>query len=147
MTVHFRRVLRRILVRVPQLSVKARLAHSARLAAIALLEVMTTGRTIKIRDGHCVPIGDGGHLGSTVGTLLTDDLATPDTDSGHRPPRHISAANSARRTDTQLEQHITNPPLLAAGIKSLSKQKTSVCSKLNTSVNHVPIGIANDDGD
>jgi hypothetical protein len=74
MTVHFRRVLRRILVRVPQLSVKARLAHSARLAAIALLEVMTTGRTIKIRDGHCVPIGDGGHLGSTVGTLLTDDL-------------------------------------------------------------------------
>ena len=43
-----------MLVRIAQLSVKTRLAHSARLAAIALLEVMTAGCTIKIRAGHCV---------------------------------------------------------------------------------------------
>jgi hypothetical protein len=45
-----------MLVRAVQLTVKTRLAHSARFAAIALLEVMTTGWTIKIRAGHCVPI-------------------------------------------------------------------------------------------
>jgi hypothetical protein len=43
-------------MRVPQLSVKTRLAHSPCFAAIALLEVMTTGWTIKIRAGRCVPI-------------------------------------------------------------------------------------------
>ena len=41
-------VLRRLPVRLPQLSVKARLAHSACFAAVALREVMTTGRTIEL---------------------------------------------------------------------------------------------------
>jgi hypothetical protein len=43
-------------VRTLQLSVKTRLAHSPGFAAIASLEVMTTGWTIKIRAGRCVPI-------------------------------------------------------------------------------------------
>jgi hypothetical protein len=64
-------------MRVQQLSVKTRLAHSPCFAAIALLEVMTTGWTIKIRAGRCVPILDDGHLGPTPGTLLTDDSVTP----------------------------------------------------------------------
>jgi len=49
-------VLRRLLMRVPQLRVKARLAHPTCFAAVALQEVMTAGWTIEIRAGHCVPI-------------------------------------------------------------------------------------------
>jgi hypothetical protein len=45
-----------LLMRVPQLKVKTPLAHSARFAAVALREVTTTGCTIKIRAGRCVPI-------------------------------------------------------------------------------------------
>jgi len=48
----FGSALRRLSVRLPQLSVKARLAHSACFAAVALLEVMTAGWTIKLRAGH-----------------------------------------------------------------------------------------------
>jgi hypothetical protein len=44
--------LRRLLVRLLQLSVKARLAHSACFATVALQEVMTAGRTIEVRAGH-----------------------------------------------------------------------------------------------
>jgi hypothetical protein len=40
---------RRLLVRLLQLSVKARLAHSACFAAVALQEVMTAGRRIEVR--------------------------------------------------------------------------------------------------
>jgi hypothetical protein len=134
-------------MRVPQLRVKARLAHSACFAAIALQKVMTAGRTVELRVGQRVAVRIGGRFRTAMGALLTDDSVTQDARSGHRPPLHISAANSARRTDAQHEQDITNPPLLASGNQGVSKQKTSVCSKLNTSVNHVPIGIANDDSD
>ena len=68
---------RRLLMRALYLSVKTRLAHSPCFAAIALLEVMTTGWTIKIRAGH---------FGPTPGTLLTDDSVTRDTKSGHTAP-------------------------------------------------------------
>ena len=44
--------LRRLPVRLPQLSVKARLAHSPCFAAVALQEVVTAGRTIELRAGH-----------------------------------------------------------------------------------------------
>ena len=43
-------------MRVPQLRVKARLAQSARFAAIALREVMTAGWTIEVRAGHTVDV-------------------------------------------------------------------------------------------
>jgi hypothetical protein len=39
-------------VRLSQLSIKARLAHSACFAAITLREVMTAKRTIELRIGH-----------------------------------------------------------------------------------------------
>ena len=42
----------RLPVRLPQLSVKARLAHSPCFAAVALQEVVTAGRTIELRAGH-----------------------------------------------------------------------------------------------
>jgi hypothetical protein len=45
-----------LLMRVPQLRVKARLAQSARFAAIALREVMTAGWTIEVRAGHTVDV-------------------------------------------------------------------------------------------
>src|SRR5579864_2601167 len=73
-------------MRVPQLRVKARLAHSACFAAVALREVMTAGWTIELRVGHGMAVRDGGHFGPTPGTLLTDDSVTPDTDSGHTAP-------------------------------------------------------------
>ena len=44
--------LRRMLARFLQLSVNARLAHSACFAAVALQEVMTAGRTFEVRAGH-----------------------------------------------------------------------------------------------
>ena len=75
-----------LLMRVPQLRVKARLAHSACFAAIALREVMTAGRTMENRAGHCVGIGDGYYFCPAANTLLTDDLVASDTESGHSPP-------------------------------------------------------------
>jgi hypothetical protein len=44
--------LRRLLVRLSQLSVKARLAHSACFAAVTLRELMTAKRTIELRIGY-----------------------------------------------------------------------------------------------
>ncbi|MFZ0581500.1 MAG: hypothetical protein WAN72_08430 [Candidatus Acidiferrales bacterium] len=44
--------IRRLVVRLLQLNVKARLAHSACFAAVTLQEVMTAGRTIEIRTVH-----------------------------------------------------------------------------------------------
>jgi hypothetical protein len=46
----------RLLVRLLQLNVKARLAHSASFAAVALQEVMTAGRTIELRAVHCTAV-------------------------------------------------------------------------------------------
>ena len=48
----FGSTLRRLRVRLPQLSVKARLAHSPCFAAVALQELVTAGRTIELRAGH-----------------------------------------------------------------------------------------------
>jgi hypothetical protein len=48
--------LQRLLLRLLQLSVKARLAHSACFAAIALREVVTAGRTLEIQAGHCMAV-------------------------------------------------------------------------------------------
>jgi hypothetical protein len=45
-----------VLVCVPQLRVKARLAHSSCFAAVALREVTTAGRTIELRSGHRVTV-------------------------------------------------------------------------------------------
>jgi len=73
-------------MRVPQLSVKARLAHSACCASIALRKTVATGWTIENPAGHCVGIGDGDCFGPAPNTLLTDDLVTPDAESGHPPP-------------------------------------------------------------
>ena len=47
---------------------------------------MTAGWTIELRVGHRVAVRDGGHFGPTLGTLLTDDSATPDAESGHLSP-------------------------------------------------------------
>ena len=52
----FGSALRRQPVRLLQLSVKARLAHSACFAAVALREVMTAGRTIELRAGHRIAV-------------------------------------------------------------------------------------------
>jgi hypothetical protein len=43
---------RRLLVRLLQLNIKARLAHSACFATVALQEMMTAGRTIGVRAVH-----------------------------------------------------------------------------------------------
>jgi hypothetical protein len=45
-----------LLMRVPQLNVKALLAESPCFAAVALREVMTARWTIELRVGHRVPI-------------------------------------------------------------------------------------------
>lgn len=72
-------------MRVPQLRVKARLAHSACFAAVALREVMSAGWTIELRVGHRMTVRDGGRFRPTLDALLTDDLVTPDAESGHTP--------------------------------------------------------------
>ena len=43
---------RRLLVRLLQLSVKARLAHSSCFATVASQEVMTAGWTVEVHAGH-----------------------------------------------------------------------------------------------
>jgi len=78
-------------MRVPQLSVKARLAHSACCAAIALRKTVTTGWTIENRAGHGVGIGDD-YFRPAPNTLLTDDLVAPDAESGHSPPHRAGRA-------------------------------------------------------
>jgi hypothetical protein len=93
-------VLCRLLMRVPQLSVKARLAHSACCAAIALRKTVTTGWTIENRAGHCVGIGDGYYFCPAPNTLLTDDLVTPDAESGHSPPHRAGRAGVTLATVT-----------------------------------------------
>jgi len=45
-----------LLMRVPQLRVKARLAHSAGFTAVPLSEMMTTGWTIELRSGHRIAV-------------------------------------------------------------------------------------------
>jgi hypothetical protein len=81
-----------LLVRLPQLSVKTRLAHSACFTAITLREVMTARRTIELRAGHRVGIGDGYYFCPAPNTLLTDDLVASDTESGHSPPHRARPA-------------------------------------------------------
>ena len=83
---------RRLLVRAPQLSVKARLAHSAGFAAVALHEVIAAGRAVELRVGHRMAVRDGGHFGPTLGTLLTDESVTPDAESSHSPPHQAGRA-------------------------------------------------------
>jgi hypothetical protein len=75
-------------VRFLQLCVKARLAHSACFAAVALREVMTAGRTIELRAGHrTVAVRNGDRFRPALDALFTDDSVTPDAESSHRPPR------------------------------------------------------------
>jgi hypothetical protein len=93
----FGSALRRLLVRALQLSIKTRLAHSACVAAIALREVMTSGWTIKIRAAHYVCIRDGDCFRPALGALLTNDLVTPDAESGHSPPRRAGWVGRSRR--------------------------------------------------
>jgi len=70
-------------MRVPQLRVKARLAHSACFAAIASREMVTAGWTIELRLGHSVAIWVDARLRPTLDALLTDDSVTQDAESGH----------------------------------------------------------------
>jgi hypothetical protein len=80
--------LRRLPVRLLQLSVKARLAHSACFAAVALREVMTAGRTIELRAGRrTVALRNGDRFRPALDALLTDDSVTSDAEPGH-PPAH-----------------------------------------------------------
>lgn len=73
----------RLLVRLLLLSIKARLAHSACFAAVALQEMMTAGRTIELRAVPCTAVRAGGHCRPTVDALLTDDSVALDAESGH----------------------------------------------------------------
>ena len=75
-----------LLMRVPQLRVKARRAQSAGLTAVALREVIAAGWTVELRVGHRMAVRDGGHFGPTPGTLLTDDSVALHAESGHLPP-------------------------------------------------------------
>jgi hypothetical protein len=74
-----------VLVCVPQLGVKTGFAHSSCFAAVALLEVMTTGWTIEINAAHRVGIWVGSRFRPALNALLTDDSVTPDAESGHLP--------------------------------------------------------------
>jgi len=85
-TCGFGSALRQLLVGIPQLRVKTRLAHSARFAAITLRKPMTTGWTIENCAAHCMGIRDGNCFRSAPDALLTDDLVAPDAESGHPPP-------------------------------------------------------------
>jgi hypothetical protein len=47
---------RRLLVRLLQLNIKARLAHSACFATVALREVMTAGGIVELRASHRITV-------------------------------------------------------------------------------------------
>jgi hypothetical protein len=94
-------------VRVPQLGVKARLAHSACFAAITLREAMSTAWTSKIRAGHCAAIWDGDCFRPAPDTLLTDNLITLDAKSGHVPrTERDELGGDAGDCHTRLEFHL-----------------------------------------
>lgn len=46
---------------------------------------MSAGWTIELRVGHRMTVRDGGRFRPTLDALLTDDLVTPDAESGHTP--------------------------------------------------------------
>jgi hypothetical protein len=69
--------------RLLQFNVKAWLAHSAGLAAVALQEVMSAGRTIEVRGGERTAVGVGDRFHPALDALLTDDTVAPDTESSH----------------------------------------------------------------
>ena len=77
---------KRRLLRLLQLRVKARLAHSTCFAAVALQEVMTAGGTIELRAVHRMAVWAGGRLRPTLGALLADDSVALDAESGHPRP-------------------------------------------------------------
>jgi hypothetical protein len=77
-------VLRNPLVYLLQLTVKARLAHSACFAAVASREMVTAGWTIELRVSGYVAIWHGGCFRPTLDALLTDDVVTSDAESGHQ---------------------------------------------------------------
>ena len=79
-------VLRRLLVRVLQLSVKTRLAHSSCCAAIAFREMVTAGWTVELRLGQSVNIWVDARFRPALDALLTDGSVTQDARSGHLPP-------------------------------------------------------------
>jgi hypothetical protein len=72
-TCGFGSALCQVLVGIPQLRVKTRLAHSACFAAITLRKAMTTGRTIENCGARCVGIRNGNCFRSAPDALLTDD--------------------------------------------------------------------------
>jgi hypothetical protein len=74
---------RRLLVRLLQLNIKARLAHSACFATVALQEMTTAGRTIELRAVRRTAVRGGGHFLPTLDALLTDDSVALDAESGH----------------------------------------------------------------
>jgi hypothetical protein len=73
-------------MRVPQLSVKTRLAHSSCCAAIAFREMVTAGWTVELRLGQSVNIWVDARFRPALDALLTDGSVTQDARSGHLPP-------------------------------------------------------------
>jgi hypothetical protein len=77
-------------VRLPQLGIEARLAHAARLAALALGEPMTAGRAPKLASGRDarMRVGvDRGSLRPATDALLAEDLLALHAHTGHERPR------------------------------------------------------------
>jgi hypothetical protein len=56
---------------------------------------------MKNRAGHCVGIRDGDCSRPAPNTLLTDDLVTPDAESGHSPPNRAGRAGLTLATVTR----------------------------------------------